>query len=98
MEAIELALRDLRLQDKPNVSATARVYNVNRSTLTRRFHGDTNPARVVVQKSQLLHPQQEKDLVIFINKKTEQGIPPTTAMVRNCAEQLAKSRPGNSWC
>ena len=37
-------------------------------------------------------------MVIFINKKTEQGIPPTIAMVRNYVEQLAQKRPGNSWC
>ena len=95
MEPIELALKDLRLQDKPNVSTTADKYNVNRSTLSRRFNKQTNPTKMATQKSQLLHPQQEKDLVIFINKKTEQGVPPTTAMVRNCAEQLAKKRPGN---
>ena len=98
MEPIELALKDLSLQDKPNVSTTANKYNVNRSTLSRRFNNQTNPTKRATQKSQLLHPQQEKDLVIFINKKTEQGIPPTTAMVRNCAEQLAQKRPGNSWC
>ena len=97
MEPINLALKDLSLQDKPNVSTTAKKFNVNRSTLSRRFNGETNPAKRAVQKSQLLYLQQEKDLVIFINKKIEQGIPPTTAIVRNYVEQLAQKRLGNSW-
>jgi hypothetical protein len=46
MDAIELALKDLRLQDKTNISATARVYNVQRSTLSRRFNKVTNSAVV----------------------------------------------------
>ena len=97
MEAIELALQDLRLQDVPNISATAKLYNVDRSTLSRRYNKVTNPKEMCHQNEQLLSRQQEKDLVEYINKLTEKGLPPTTAMVRNFAEQMARKRPGNSW-
>jgi hypothetical protein len=49
------------------------------------------------EEEQLLSFQQEADLVEYINKLTKKGLPPTTAMVRNFAEQMASKRPGNSW-
>lgn len=97
MDSIELALKELKLSDNPNISAIAKVYNVDRSVLSRRFNGVTQSAAVARQKQQLLHPQQEQDLVKYINKLTDRGIPPTTAMVRNFAEQFAGPRPGNLW-
>jgi hypothetical protein len=41
MADIDAALADLRLQEKPNITATAKKYHCNRSTLSRRFHGVT---------------------------------------------------------
>jgi len=38
MSNIEVALADLRLQDKLNIQATANKHGVNRSTLSRRFN------------------------------------------------------------
>jgi hypothetical protein len=49
------------------------------------------------ENQQLLSDQQEQDLVEYINKRTEMGLPPTTAMVRNFAEQIVGKRPGNGW-
>jgi hypothetical protein len=95
MELIELALQDLRLSDIPNISATAKLYNVDRSTLSRRHRNVTNPKPICYENQQLLSQQQEKDLVKYINKLTKKGLPPTTAMVRNFAEQIAGKRPGN---
>ena len=97
MDAIEAALEDLKLQDKKNISAVAKLHGVERSTLSRRWNGVTNLAKMKHQEQQLLSPQQEKDLVQYINKLTETGIPPTTAMVRNFARDIAGKRPGNSW-
>ena len=94
---MEAALKDLNLQDKKNISKVANLHGVDRSTLSRRFNGVTNPAKVKHQKQQLLTPQQEKDLVRYINQLTEIGIPPTVAMVRNFARDIAGKRPGNGW-
>ena len=38
MDQIEAALANLRLQDQPNISATAKHDKVNRSTLLKRFN------------------------------------------------------------
>jgi hypothetical protein len=97
MDSIEAALEDLRLQDNPNIAATARVYNVQRSTLSRRFNGVTNPAKVANQNKQLLRPQQELELVEYINTLTKRGTLPTPAMVRNFAGDIAGRRPGRCW-
>jgi transposase-like protein len=85
MDSIEAALKDLKLQDGKNISAVAKLHGVDRSTLSRRWNGVTNPAKVYHQSRQLLYPQQEKDLVGYINQLTEKGIPLTPAMVRNFA-------------
>ena len=97
MEPIETALAALKLQDKKNISACAKLYGVDRSTLSRRFNGVSNLAKVKHQKQQLLKPQQEKDLIKYINKLIERGIPPTTAIVRNFAREIAGKRPGECW-
>ena len=93
IEPIETALAALKLQDKKNISACAKLYRVDRSTLSRRFNGVSNPAKVKHQKQQLLKPQQEKDLIEYINKLIERGIPPTTVIVRNFAREMASKRP-----
>ena len=38
-QPIELALADLRLQERPNIRATARQYDLVESTLRRRWNG-----------------------------------------------------------
>jgi ActR/RegA family two-component response regulator len=38
---IQAAIDDLKSQERTNVAATARKYNVARRTLTHRFKGET---------------------------------------------------------
>ena len=97
MDAIDKALQSLQLQDNPNVSATADNYNVDRSTLSRRFRGVTQSYEVKSQNQTLLLQAQEKALVSYINKLTESGIPPTLVIVRNFVKDIASKWPGKSW-
>ena len=97
MDSIQAALEDLKLQDKKNITGVAKFHGVDRSTLSRRFNGVSNPATVYHQSRQLLHPQQEKDLVQYINELTEKGLPPTPAMVCNFAYDIVGKRPGKNW-
>ena len=57
MDPIEAALESLRLSDTKNITATARQFNVNRSTLSRRHNLKSNPALVSQQNLQLLSPE-----------------------------------------
>ena len=40
-QRIELAIADLESQDVPNCAAIARLYKIERSTLRRRYNGQT---------------------------------------------------------
>jgi hypothetical protein len=40
-DRIKLAITDLESQAQPNFSSTARIYDVNRITLARRFKGES---------------------------------------------------------
>ena len=42
-DRFEAALKDLRLQKKPNISKTAQNYRVNRSQLSKRWNGVYSP-------------------------------------------------------
>ena len=97
MDLIEAALKDLKLQDTKNISAVAKLHGVDRSTLSRRFNGVANPRNMAAENMQLLRPQQEQELVEYINTLTRRGTLLTPAMVRNFAGDIAGKRPGRSW-
>ena len=97
MDPIEAALESLRLSDTKNISAAATEFNVERSTLSRRYNGTTHAASVKHQNQQFLNPEQERQLVKYINSPTERGILPTPLMVRNFAKDIASELPGRNW-
>ena len=58
--------------------------------------GHLNLARYPLRKSASspLHPQQEAELLRYIERITRRGLPPTRAMIRNFASQIAKRELG----
>ncbi|KAF2228337.1 hypothetical protein EV356DRAFT_458460, partial [Viridothelium virens] len=44
-----------------------------------------------------LSQQQERALVSYINKLSQRGIPPTSKLTRNLAENIAKTTVGKNW-
>ena len=97
MDVIERALQSLRLQNKPNISATAEEFHVNRSTLSKQFNTGQQSRKQKAQNQCLLSTPQERDLVVYINGLTERGLPPTPSMVRNFVYELVAKWPGKSW-
>ena len=96
--ALELALADLRSQDKQNYRATARKYKVNQSTLRRRFLGLTiSPAAASSLYRQRLSAVQKGVLIDQINRLTDRGIPPTSQIVKNIAEAIIGDSVGKNW-
>ena len=67
MSPIEAAIDDLKLQEQPNVAATTRKFEVNRSTLLRRYKSVTSSRSNRVENISLLSLQQSKSLVSYIN-------------------------------
>jgi len=93
-----LALEDLRKQAIPNPTGTATRYNVNRTTLRRRFTGEQQDrATAHAESHQCLSKAQEETLIGYINSLTDRSIPPTNQIVRNLAEELIKRPVHKTW-
>lgn len=97
MTPIEQALAELNLDDKPNISRTAKKYHVDRKNLGYRFKNERQTTTQKHQNQQFLSPPQEQALISYINKLSELGLPPTPAMLRNFASEIAGQTPGKNW-
>ena len=96
MDPINAALAALELQDSPNYTWTAKEFNVNRTTLSRRHRRITRAREDATAIKSLLSIQQERTLLGYINLLTERGLPPTTQMVRNFAFEISRITPGKN--
>ena len=97
MDSITAALQDLSLQTKPNISATARQYNIDRTTLSKRYNGVASTKQEQYENSRLLAPEQEQELLNYINTMSERYLPPTPAMLRAFASKIAGREVGKDW-
>ena len=92
------ALAALELCDVPNYSAIAKEYRVRRTTLMRRHKGQTRPRADFLSESvQCLTNEQEEVLIKHINRMTERGMPPTSQIVKNLAEEIIGKPVGKNW-
>jgi hypothetical protein len=80
-----------------SLRAIAEKFGVEQSTLGRRVRGSTRPQQVKAVDQQLLNPQQELELCVYIGDLTDQGLAPTRAMVQNFASTIAKTRVSEAW-
>jgi transposase-like protein len=64
-------------------------HGVNRSTLSRRWRGLTGPRSDGYAQQQLLNPQQEDELVRYIEDLTATSLLPTRQMIRNFASEIS---------
>jgi hypothetical protein len=88
------------LTDNPGttVTAAAKLFDVNRSTLSRQFRGVTIPReQYLTQNGRNLSPVQEKQLIKHINVLTERGNAPTYPMVNRFASEISKKSIGKNW-
>ncbi|KAM4067688.1 Tc5 transposase DNA-binding domain-containing protein [Hirsutella rhossiliensis] len=92
------AIIELQSQDRPKYAETARRYNIDKSTLWRRFKGKTASNHDANSYSrQKLTSAQEEILIGHVNKLTDRGIPPTPQMLKNIAEEIAGTELGVNW-
>jgi hypothetical protein len=78
-------------------SDIARKYGVVRSTLARRHQGTTLPRSEGYENQQNLNQHQEAELVRYIQRLTERGLPPTRTMIQNYASCIAKKEVSIRW-
>jgi len=96
MAAMDKALEALQSQKFPNYTQTAKDFNVNRTTLSRRHRQITQSRQDYRESKSRLINQQLKCLINYINKLTNQGIPSTPSMVRNFVKDITNKRPGKN--
>ena len=97
MDPIAQAIAHLHHQDVLNISEASRLFKIDRSKLSRRWRGITESRAVKAEKQCLLSRQQERTLVAYINKLTERGLPPTSAMLRNFVYDIINKHPQRGW-
>ena len=97
-EAILEAISDLRCQEKPNYAQAAKKYNVDRTTLMRRFKGQTtsnHEAHSIHQK--LLTDAQEEVVLQHISDLSDRGMPPTPQILENLIVEIVRQPIGQCW-
>jgi hypothetical protein len=100
MTPIEEALEDLKLLEPGEdflYTKIAAKHGVVHSTLTCRHQGIHAPQAAKAINQQKLSPQQEKELVQYIESLTKRGLPPTQEMIQNFASQIAHEHVGDGW-
>ena len=97
MQAALQYLNSLKPGEKPQYNKTAAKYGVERSTLARRHQGLSTSRSIRDSGQRALHPQQEKELVSYINRLTRLGLPPTKSRIRNFGSQIAKRELSIHW-
>ncbi len=97
MTSIEAALADLALQKSSNYTATAKKFNINRSTLSRRHRSIIVFVKKSKQTTSILSNQQEKELIRYINKLIERDIPSLNVMIRVFVYNISGKQSGKNW-
>jgi hypothetical protein len=100
MSSIEAALTSIESLEpgEPLVySKIADRFGCSRVTLARRHQGLQAPRSDAAHNRQALHPQQEIELLRYIERLTSQGLPPTRTTIRRLASEIAQKELGVRW-
>ena len=97
IEAALAAMASLGPEEEISYTEITKTHGVDRSTLSRRHRGQTASRTASAEECRNLHPQQEQQQLLYINRLTEQGLPPTRAMIRIFASQIAQRELGVHW-
>jgi hypothetical protein len=85
IEAAIAAIESLEPDEDFCYKEIAAAYGVDRVTLSRR-HQEVQASHTTKSiNQQKLTPPQEAELIKYIDKLTEQGLPPTRQIIRNFA-------------
>ena len=95
---IEAAIKDLRSQKRTNFAATAKRWDVERTTLARRYRGETGTKEDAASYTfRQLTDIQENALITYVNKLNDRGFPPTPQILKNIAESITHTSLGRNW-
>ena len=100
MEEINAALAEIDSLDPGeqfSYTQIAEKHGVDRSTLARRHRRVQVPRDVANSNQAKLNPQQEKELVKYINELNDRHLSPTREMIQNFASAVAESPVSERW-
>jgi hypothetical protein len=100
MNAIDKAIEDLESRDEVDkfiYKEVAAKYGCSRSAVSRRWRGVSQSKTASDGERQLIPPQQELELVQYIEDLHKNGIPPTREMVQNFGSEVAGRDVSMSW-
>jgi hypothetical protein len=100
MTPIEAALAAIKLlgpTEKISYRQIARDYGCSPAMLARRHQHVMGSCSTKAENQQTFHPQQELELLGYIERLMAQDLPPTQAMMRNLALQIAQREVGVHW-
>ena len=97
MRKIDKAIAVCNAQEDPCYQAIADEFGVNRTTLLRRHRVvQTSHENVTAIHHSLLLKPQQNELVGYINKLPNKGLPPTIPVVRILAIDIYKTKPSKN--
>lgn len=93
----ELYVQSLQPKEKPSMAQPtyrgfARLYNINHTTLMRRYKGETQALEKVLQHWQCLTPAEEASVVDWILQLESWNFPPFVSQVRELTKKILKKR------
>ena len=97
IDAALAAIEALKPGEKLVYQKIADQFGVDRSTLARRHRGVQAARENKYSQQQKLTPQQEEELVRYIEELTARHIPPTRQMIANFASAVAQEAVSESW-
>lgn len=98
MTPLDEALAFIENSESVNYAQVSRMFKCDETTLRRRHQGkQRSMSDVTYLNKTALSKQQESDLCEYIRVLTKRGILPTLQMVKNFAEEMAKTALGKNW-
>jgi hypothetical protein len=97
MAPIDEAIAFLKSSNKPNISEVARIFQIERSVLSKRFRRTRASIAKANETKQLLTNKQELVLVNEIQRLCDWYLPPTPAIVTLWASRMCGKEPGKNW-
>ncbi|KAF1922316.1 uncharacterized protein M421DRAFT_413138 [Didymella exigua CBS 183.55] len=93
MGSIEAAIAAIKLLEPGEQFSYRKVaaeYHCYCTTLAWRHQGIAGSRSTMAENQQALHPQQEQELLRYIERLTRQGLPPSQPIIRRFALEITK--------
>jgi len=98
MADIDKAIEWLQSQEKANCAEAVRKFKIHPTTMWRRWYFYTvSRAEATSIHTKLLTTAQELELIKYINKLSDRGLPPTHQILENLVVEIVKHPIGENW-